>query len=376
MPCRRPGCGSAAATRPMSRTWRLADHRGRAHLPRHAARAQIAPRGPDRPARARAGRRDAGARGGDVPIPSARRCSSCSRHCSRRNGSPSCCTTCSQSPSRRSRRSSDARSTPRGSSRAARAARPGRAGARGGHLAPARRSSMPSSGLRARAISRGCWPCSIPTSCSAPTRLRCGSARCRRSAARMRSPALQGPCAGCTDGAGRWRDRRRRHLRRTSAHRAAHDVQRRPDRGDRGGSRCGPDRDDGGGGAGALAGRGIGLSGCYACRRNRARCQRSRRERTISMTARFIPLLALSLLGLAAGSTTALAAADEKLKAAAEQEKPPLIETLQRHGDDRVRQQRCRRPEEDGRLHRGAAEGAGRHDRAAQDHARYAAPTW
>ncbi|WP_445219582.1 M20/M25/M40 family metallo-hydrolase [Bradyrhizobium sp. Pa8] len=46
------------------------------------------------------------------------------------------------------------------------------------------------------------------------------------------------------------------------------------------------------------------------------------------MTVRFIPLLALSLLGLAAGSTTALAAADEKLKAAAEQEKAPLIETL------------------------------------------------
>ena len=46
------------------------------------------------------------------------------------------------------------------------------------------------------------------------------------------------------------------------------------------------------------------------------------------MTARFIPLLALSLLCLAAGSTTALAAADEKLKAAAEQEKAPLIETL------------------------------------------------
>ncbi|OKO79159.1 peptidase M20 [Bradyrhizobium sp. NAS80.1] len=46
------------------------------------------------------------------------------------------------------------------------------------------------------------------------------------------------------------------------------------------------------------------------------------------MTARFISLLALSLLGLAAGSTTALAAPDEQLKAAAEQEKAPLIETL------------------------------------------------
>ncbi|MBR0745713.1 M20/M25/M40 family metallo-hydrolase [Bradyrhizobium japonicum] len=46
------------------------------------------------------------------------------------------------------------------------------------------------------------------------------------------------------------------------------------------------------------------------------------------MTARFIPLLALSLVGLAAGSTIALAAADEKLKAAAEQEKAPLVETL------------------------------------------------
>lgn len=46
------------------------------------------------------------------------------------------------------------------------------------------------------------------------------------------------------------------------------------------------------------------------------------------MTSRLVPLLALSLLGFAAGSTTTLAAADEKLKAAAEQEKAPLIETL------------------------------------------------
>ncbi|UWU77765.1 M20/M25/M40 family metallo-hydrolase [Bradyrhizobium huanghuaihaiense] len=46
------------------------------------------------------------------------------------------------------------------------------------------------------------------------------------------------------------------------------------------------------------------------------------------MTFRFTPLLALSLLGLAAGATSAFAAADEKLKAAAEQEKTPLIETL------------------------------------------------
>ncbi|MHC2624657.1 glutamate carboxypeptidase [Bradyrhizobium huanghuaihaiense] len=46
------------------------------------------------------------------------------------------------------------------------------------------------------------------------------------------------------------------------------------------------------------------------------------------MTFRFTPLLALSLLGLAAGATSAFAAADEKLKAAAEQEKAPLIETL------------------------------------------------
>ncbi|MGX1319259.1 glutamate carboxypeptidase [Bradyrhizobium sp. USDA 377] len=46
------------------------------------------------------------------------------------------------------------------------------------------------------------------------------------------------------------------------------------------------------------------------------------------MIIRFTPLLALSLLGLAAGATSALAATDEKLKAAAEQEKAPLIETL------------------------------------------------
>lgn len=43
------------------------------------------------------------------------------------------------------------------------------------------------------------------------------------------------------------------------------------------------------------------------------------------MNPRLIPLLALFLLG---GSATAYAAADEKLKAAAEQEKAPLIETL------------------------------------------------
>ncbi|WP_439396187.1 M20/M25/M40 family metallo-hydrolase [Bradyrhizobium sp. PMVTL-01] len=46
------------------------------------------------------------------------------------------------------------------------------------------------------------------------------------------------------------------------------------------------------------------------------------------MTFRLTPLLALSLLGLAASATSAFAAADEKLKAAAEQEKAPLIETL------------------------------------------------
>ncbi|MGY8636331.1 M20/M25/M40 family metallo-hydrolase [Bradyrhizobium sp. 14AA] len=46
------------------------------------------------------------------------------------------------------------------------------------------------------------------------------------------------------------------------------------------------------------------------------------------MTSRLTSLLALSLLGLAASGTAALAAADEKLKAAAEQEKAPLIETL------------------------------------------------
>jgi len=46
------------------------------------------------------------------------------------------------------------------------------------------------------------------------------------------------------------------------------------------------------------------------------------------MTSRLIPLFALSLLGLAAGTTATFAAADEKLKAAAEREKAPLIETL------------------------------------------------
>ncbi|RXG83801.1 MULTISPECIES: M20/M25/M40 family metallo-hydrolase [Bradyrhizobium] len=46
------------------------------------------------------------------------------------------------------------------------------------------------------------------------------------------------------------------------------------------------------------------------------------------MTFRRVTLLALPLLGLAMSSTTTLAAADEKIKAAAEQEKAPLIETL------------------------------------------------
>ncbi|PJG54788.1 peptidase M20 [Bradyrhizobium forestalis] len=44
------------------------------------------------------------------------------------------------------------------------------------------------------------------------------------------------------------------------------------------------------------------------------------------MKTRFIPLLAV--LGCLTGSTAAFAAADEKIKAAAEQEKAPLIETL------------------------------------------------
>ncbi|MCP3369142.1 M20/M25/M40 family metallo-hydrolase [Bradyrhizobium cajani] len=46
------------------------------------------------------------------------------------------------------------------------------------------------------------------------------------------------------------------------------------------------------------------------------------------MKSRLTPLFALSLLGLAASATSAFAAADEKIKAAAEQEKAPLIETL------------------------------------------------
>ncbi|MCP3463665.1 M20/M25/M40 family metallo-hydrolase [Bradyrhizobium sp. CCGUVB23] len=46
------------------------------------------------------------------------------------------------------------------------------------------------------------------------------------------------------------------------------------------------------------------------------------------MTFRLVPLLAVSLLVLVSANATALAAADEKLKAAAEQEKAPLIETL------------------------------------------------
>ncbi|MGY8661441.1 M20/M25/M40 family metallo-hydrolase [Bradyrhizobium sp. UFLA05-109] len=46
------------------------------------------------------------------------------------------------------------------------------------------------------------------------------------------------------------------------------------------------------------------------------------------MKFRLVPLLALSLLGFVSANATARAAADEKLKAAAEQEKAPLIETL------------------------------------------------
>ncbi|WP_027522180.1 M20/M25/M40 family metallo-hydrolase [Bradyrhizobium sp. Ec3.3] len=46
------------------------------------------------------------------------------------------------------------------------------------------------------------------------------------------------------------------------------------------------------------------------------------------MTLRLVPLLAVSLLVLVSANATALTAADEKLKAAAEQEKAPLIETL------------------------------------------------
>src|ERR1044072_6705031 len=46
------------------------------------------------------------------------------------------------------------------------------------------------------------------------------------------------------------------------------------------------------------------------------------------MKAQLTSLFGLSLLARAAGAPSALAAADEKIKAAAEQEKAPLIETL------------------------------------------------
>ncbi|MGV7217233.1 glutamate carboxypeptidase [Bradyrhizobium sp. UFLA05-112] len=46
------------------------------------------------------------------------------------------------------------------------------------------------------------------------------------------------------------------------------------------------------------------------------------------MKSRLVPVFALSLLGLVSANATARATADEKLKAASEQEKTPLIETL------------------------------------------------
>ena len=126
---RRRRAGNLAAAEPLRycrgrKPRRLADDGGRPRLPRHAARAQIAARGADGPARARA-RRATMPTSSTTPrwrIRSARRCWWCWKRWRRPNGWPSCCTTCSRCRSRRSRRSSAARRPRHGSSPAAPAA--------------------------------------------------------------------------------------------------------------------------------------------------------------------------------------------------------------------------------------------------------------
>ena len=130
---------------------RLADDRRRARLPRHAALAQVAPRGAHRPAPARADREPRGrgrprARGAARRLGRPRAARRARDARAPPSGSPSCCTTCSPCRSTRSPRSSGAPPPPRASSRAARAAGCGARRRRPTPISPASaRWSTPSS---------------------------------------------------------------------------------------------------------------------------------------------------------------------------------------------------------------------------------------
>ena len=125
------------------------------------------------------------------PIPSAWRCWWCWRRWRRPSAWRSCCTTCSTCRSTRSRRSSGARRPRQGNWPAARGA--ACRGRRRRRMRTARgksRSSRPSLPPRAAAISPRCSKCSIRTSCSAPIRPPCSSARQARCAAHRPWPTF------------------------------------------------------------------------------------------------------------------------------------------------------------------------------------------
>ena len=189
---------------------RLADHGRGARVPRHAALAQVAPRGADRTARypepIAAGTTPSRRR--CSPTRSAWRCWWCWRRWRRPSGVAFVLHDMFDLPSTRSRRSSGARRRRRGSSPAARAGacRASPTVRRTADRPPAARSSTRSSPPRAAAISTRCSPCSIPTSCCGPTRPPRGSAASASCAARRPSRAAflgraQAAQAALVDGA-------------------------------------------------------------------------------------------------------------------------------------------------------------------------------
>ena len=227
---RRRRAGGLAAAQPRRHRRRreprrLADHGRRAGLPRHAARAQVAARGAARAARARADRRAATT----ATIPSTRALLADSVGLAllvvlRDAGAGRAGRVRAARHVRRAVRRDRADRRPLAGRGAAarqprappRAGTPTAAGRR--PRAASARSSTPSSPPRAAAISRRCWRCSIPTSCSAPIRRRHAARRGRRAARRGgRGRRLHGPRAGRAGGARRRRRGRRRGAARPAA---------------------------------------------------------------------------------------------------------------------------------------------------------------
>ena len=217
---------------------RLADHGGRAGLPGHAALAQVAARGAARRARAGAGREPSA--DGDDPEQEARwptrsgwRCWWCWRRWRPAERLAFVLHDMFDLPFEEiapivGRSPAAARQL---ASRARRRVQGRRPAARRRHRRASARSSTPSWPPRAAATSRRCSRCSIPTSCSAPTRPPCGSARLARGPRRGRPWPT--PSWDARETAKAALDRRRRGRRGGAGRPAAAGAQRPSQRQDR-----------------------------------------------------------------------------------------------------------------------------------------------